>query len=140
MSSRAAVRVPWECLTPSAEAAVKPHILLVEDEVPLSDLLTLYFEHNGFRVTTSGTVDRAKFLLAATKFDVVILDLNLDGQDGLAVLHYVRAMRLDLPVIIHTGLEDDTPLFRKALEGRAEGFVRKGGSLEGLLAEVRRVL
>jgi DNA-binding response OmpR family regulator len=119
---------------------MKPRILFVDDETRLCELLSLYFNHKGFDVLTAATVEQAMGTFDPDRFDLVILDLNLAGQDGLEVLRHVKGRAADLPVIIYTGLDDDEALYKRALAGRADGFIRKSGSLDNLWAEVRRLM
>jgi DNA-binding response OmpR family regulator len=119
---------------------VQPHILFIDDEAPIRELLSLYFRKKGFAVTTAVTGQEAKELLGRVWFDLVILDLDLGGEDGLELLDFVKGNRPDLPVVIFTGRDTDEDLLRQALAGRASGFMRKSDSLDNLFAEVCRHL
>jgi DNA-binding response OmpR family regulator len=119
---------------------MQSHILFVDDEAALCEMLALYFEHKGFAVTTVNTVELAMSRLQERSFDLVVLDLNLDGQDGLEVLRFVKTRYPNLPVIIFTGLDVNEDLVKKCLADRASGFMRKTDGLEKLFAEVRRHL
>ena len=118
------------------------HVLVVDDEVALCDMLSLYLNHKGFSVTTAHTIDEAMQRLEQDSFNfsIVILDLNLAGQDGLEVLRFVKSRASNLPVVIFTGLDVNEHLIKKWLAGRADGFMRKTDGLEKLFAEIQRHL
>ena len=119
---------------------MNPKILFVDDEAQMRDLLSLYLQGNGMDVALAGNIQQAKDLLEGTQFDLTILDLNLAGEDGLEVLHFIKTKWPKHPVIIFTGLSDDEVLIKKALAGRAEGFVRKMSGLTTVLATIRKLL
>jgi DNA-binding response OmpR family regulator len=119
---------------------VKPHILFVDDEADWREMLTLYFKHNGLEVSTAATVAEAKNCLDHGFYKLVVLDLNLAGEDGLEVLRYVKGRSPQVPVVVFTGLDVDENLVKRCLADRVDGFMRKTGGLESLLTEVRRHL
>ena len=121
---------------------MQPHVLVVDDEAALCEMLSLYLVHKGFLVTTAGTIEQAMEQLEQNSFafNMVILDLNLGGQDGLEVLRFVKASNPNLPIIIFTGLDVDENLIKKCLADRANGFMRKTDGLQRLFAEIQRHL
>jgi two-component system response regulator GlrR len=121
---------------------VQNHILVVDDEAALCEMLSLYLSHKGFLVTTAHTIEEAMERLEENSFgfSVVVLDLNLAGQDGLEVLRFVKGRKPKLPIIIFTGLDVDENLIKKCLADRANGFMRKTDGLDKLYAEVQRHL
>jgi DNA-binding response OmpR family regulator len=123
-----------QLLTPEA----KPRILFVDDEAALCELLSLYLRGNGFDVTTALTASEARAVVQNTTFDLAILDLNLGADDGLELLNFLKEKCPQLPIVIFTGVDADEALVKKALAGRASGFVRKAQSLQSLAIEVRR--
>jgi len=119
---------------------VKPHILFVDDEADWREMLTLYFRHKGFEVSTAATVSEAKDWVEHGLYKLIVLDLNLAGEDGLEVLRYVKARSPEVPVVVFTGIDVDENLVKRCLADRVDGFMRKTGGLESLLTEVRRHL
>src|SRR4051812_13835419 len=67
-------------------ALAKRHILFVDDEAPIRELLALFFRKKGMEVTTAMNIEQAKELAAAVPFDLAIVDVNLAGQNGLELL------------------------------------------------------
>jgi len=128
------------CRGNGKESAVKPHILFVDDEAALCEMLSLYFREMGVEVTAAATPRQARDLIDETPFQAIILDLNLAGEDGLEVLRFAKSKTPQVPVIIFTGLDVDEYLVKKCLADRADGFMQKTAGLGNLLAEVRRHL
>lgn len=89
-------------------AAVKPTILIVEDDASIRDYLELGFGYEGFRVLHAATGSAALELFTREGPDVVVLDVGLPGLDGFAVLRAIRE-RTQTPVLMLTardGVED----------------------------------
>jgi DNA-binding response OmpR family regulator len=119
---------------------VIPHILFVDDEAPIREMLSLYFRKKGFTVTAAVTGQEAMELADQVAFHLAILDVNLAGENGLELLGFMQSNHPDLPVIMFTGYESDPDLLEKALSAGASGFMRKSESLDSLFAEVRKHL
>jgi DNA-binding NtrC family response regulator len=116
---------------------IQRRLLIIEDEIPLCELVSLYFEHKGLAVAAACTAAEGTALIEQGQFDLLILDWKLDaGASGLDLLNLCKSMHGEVPVIIFTGTEDLDGVLQKQLSGRAEGVVRKMGSLEVLAAEV----
>lgn len=124
---------------PDNRAAVNSHILFVDDEAPIRELLSLYFRKKGLQVATATTAQQAKELASKAAFDVAILDVNLAGENGLDLLGYFKAHHPRTPVIIFTGLTGEE-LVEQARAAGAAGFMRKTEPLGELFAEVSKHL
>lgn len=81
---------------------VKGHILCVDDDDRLRDLLKRYLTREGHDVTTAKDAESARRLMATMSFDLVILDVMMPGEDGLSLLKSVREKKSDTPVILLT--------------------------------------
>lgn len=114
------------------------HVLVVDDEPMVREVVTAYLERDGLRVTSAADGATALRMLDASRPDLVILDLMLPHVDGLAVLAHLRRTA-DLPVIVLTarGEEPDRVL---GLELGADDYVVKPFSPRELVARVRSVL
>lgn len=80
----------------------KGHILAVDDDDRLRDLLKRYLTREGHDVTTAKDAASARKLMATMTFDLVILDVMMPGEDGLSLLKSVREKKSDTPVILLT--------------------------------------
>ncbi len=116
-----------------------PHILFVDDEAPIRELLSLYFRKKGLEVTTALTGAQAKELATSVPFTLAILDLNLAGENGLELLGFFKTNYPNVPVIIFTGQRTNETQ-EQALGQGAKAVVRKTESLNALYAEVCRHL
>lgn len=117
---------------------VKPHILFVDDEAPIRELLALYFRKRGYEVTTAVCSADALKLVADGVFQLAVLDVDIAGENGLELLSTLKAKNAALPVIMFTGLKTDEDLLATSLARGADGFMCKTDSLHDLLGEVQR--
>ncbi len=81
---------------------IKGHILAVDDDDRLRDLLKRYLTREGHDVTTAKDAASARKLMSTMSFDLVILDVMMPGEDGLSLLKSVREKKSDTPVILLT--------------------------------------
>jgi len=116
-------------------------VLVVEDVPELSRLLEMTFELDGrFQPIGTATSGGAALDLAARERpDAIVLDLAIDGIDGIGVLPSLRAVLPDARIIVFTG-RDDPKLRQEALQAGASAWVLKGGDLNGLLDELSGAL
>ncbi len=80
----------------------RSHILAVDDDDRLRDLLKRYLSREGHDVTTAKDAASARKLMATMTFDLVILDVMMPGEDGLSLLKSVREKKSDTPIILLT--------------------------------------
>lgn len=115
------------------------HLLLVEDDRTLCQLVRRNLTDRGFAVDTAATVEEADGALAATQFDAVLLDLSLPDGDGIELLKKLRRRRNPVPVIAVTardGVDDRV----QGLNLGADDYIVKPFATEELVARVRAVL
>jgi DNA-binding NarL/FixJ family response regulator len=112
-------------------------VLVVEDVPELSRLLEMTFELDGrfVPIGTATSGGAALDLAAREKPDAVVLDLSIDGIDGMGVLPSLRAVLPEARIIVFTG-RDDPQLRESALAAGASAWVLKGGDLSSLLDEL----
>jgi two-component system OmpR family response regulator len=119
-------------------SASEPHILLVDDERSIRDPLAQYLSRQGLRVSKAENGEAARALLAAYAIDLVLLDIMMPGEDGLALCGWVRATS-DVPVILLTAKAEETERI-VGLEIGADDYVVKPFSPRELLARIKVVL
>ena len=122
-----------KCVAPKG----KPLILFVDDDTRLGELLVLYLRGKGLNAIATSNVSQAREVLEKSALDLAVVDVNLGMEDGLELLGFIKQKRPELPIIVFTEPNADETLMRRALAGRADGFVRKGQSLEKLVFEIR---
>lgn len=97
----------------------KPYILVVEDEEPIRRLIRAALDPSAYSVTETGTGEEALQLLARQRYDLLILDLMLDGISGWDVLNEIRArgLRSNLRIIILTAQSSERDILRGWRDG-----------------------
>ncbi|HYC35672.1 MAG TPA: response regulator [Usitatibacter sp.] len=119
-------------------AAVEAHILVVDDDAAIRNLVGEYLAANEFKVSLAETGAEMDKVLSVEMVDLVILDLKLPDEDGLAIARRLRES-LDLPIIILTGRKEEVDRVM-GLELGADDYVTKPFSQRELLARVKAVL
>lgn len=117
---------------------MEKHILVVDDEPAICELVQNYLSAEGFRVSTAEDGEAMRRVMASGPVDLVILDLMLPGQDGFSLTRYLRE-HSDVGIIILTG-KGETVDRVVGLEMGADDYLAKPFDLRELLARVRSVL
>jgi DNA-binding response OmpR family regulator len=115
-----------------------PHVLVVDDEPAIGELIKNYLSRHGFQVSIAADGAGLRRAMAESRVDLVLLDLGLPGEDGLALTRYIRS-HSSVGVIIVTGSGETVDKI-VSLELGADDFVGKPFDLRELLARVRSVL
>ncbi|KSV72421.1 hypothetical protein N183_26505 [Sinorhizobium sp. Sb3] len=122
-----------------ANARNEPELVLIVDDDPrIRQMLSRYFEGEGYRVTLAGDGREMRNKLEKAHVDIVLLDLGLPGEDGLSLARELRA-HSDIPIIMLTG-RDDVVDRVVGLEIGADDYVTKPFHLREVLARVRSAL
>lgn len=119
--------------------ALEPRILIVEDDVALGKFLTRELGHRQFHVEVRNDGRGVVADLQNAICDLLILDLNLPGMDGMDLLKEVRASKPHLAILVLTARNRTEDLVM-GLEQGADDFLIKPFSFKELLARVRRLL
>jgi two-component system phosphate regulon response regulator OmpR len=117
----------------------KKKILVVDDDLRLRDLLHRYLGEQGFAVKTvsdAAGLDRA---LGAERFDLVVLDLMLPGEDGLSICRRLRGTRNAVPIIMLTAKGEEVDRI-VGLEMGADDYLAKPFNPRELVARINAVL
>lgn len=115
-----------------------PHVVVVEDDMAISEVVVRYLEKDGFRVDSYGHGGEALDALLADPPDLVILDLMLPGVDGPELFRRLRALA-PVPVVMLTARGDETDRII-GLEMGADDYITKPFSPRELVARVKAVL
>ena len=113
-------------------------ILIVEDEVNIAKPTMTYLERDGFEVTHVLTGEDALAAMESDPPNLVLLDLNLPGIDGLEVCRRIRATS-QVPIIMLTARDDDVDKI-VGLEVGADDYVTKPFNVRELIARVKAIL
>jgi two-component system, OmpR family, response regulator len=118
---------------------MEAHILVVDDDAAIRELIREYLSEHDFAVSMAETgAEMDKVLGGAEMVDLVILDLKLPDEDGLSIARRIRES-LDLPIIILTGRKEEADRIM-GLELGADDYVTKPFSQRELMARIKAVL
>lgn len=116
----------------------KKHILVVEDEAITRAKLVGYFQHAGYQVSAAENKTQMMLILEHHQIDLVMLDINLPGDDGLMITRNLRSQS-DIGIILVTGRTDSIDKII-GLEMGADDYVTKPFELRELLVRVKNIL
>lgn len=117
----------------------KMRLLLVEDDPMLGKAVQTALRQAGYTADLATDGESAEDALAATDYDLVLLDINLPGKSGLEVLSCLRRRKNTLPVLALTA-RDTTAQRVEGLDCGADDYLTKPFDLDELLARIRALL
>lgn len=120
------------------DAGNKAHLLVVDDDHEIRDLLGRFLTRHGYRVTTARDGKEMRRALSDWNIDLIILDLMLPGEDGLSLCRDLRA-KSQIPVIMLTVMGEETDRII-GLEMGADDYLPKPFNPRELLARMKAVL
>jgi two-component system phosphate regulon response regulator OmpR len=115
-----------------------PHVLVVDDDQKIRELLGRYLTEHGFRVTTASDAASARSGMRGLEFDVILLDVMMPGENGLELARDLKATR-SVPICMLTAQAD--PEHRIAgLEAGVDDYIPKPFEPRELLLRLRNIL
>jgi two-component system phosphate regulon response regulator OmpR len=120
---------------------LEPHLLVVDDDARLRDLLRRYLSENGFRVTVAADAEEARANLASFAFDLVVLDVMMPGESGLDLTGALRGNRRGsrLPILLLTAMAEPEDRIN-GLERGADDFLAKPFEPRELVLRIRNII
>jgi len=115
-----------------------PHVLAVDDDPTIRELMADYLGQNGFRITAVADGRAMRAVLAEEVVDLIVLDLRLQTEDGMALARRLRDESM-IPIIMLTGRSEEADRVM-GLELGADDYLTKPFSPRELLARIRTVL
>jgi len=116
------------------------HILIVDDDREIRELLATYLVKNGLRASTAANGRQMRALLEEVPVDLIVLDLMLPGEDGLVLCRELRAGKWrNIPVLMLTARSEETDRII-GLEMGADDYLANPFAVRELLARIRSVL
>jgi two-component system phosphate regulon response regulator OmpR len=119
-------------------SADKPHILVVDDDTRLRELLRTFLSKNGFRVTVASQAAEARERLGVLDFDLIVLDVMMPGETGLAFATELRRTD-DVPILMLTAMGDTKDRIA-GLETGVDDYLGKPFDPRELLLRIQNVL
>lgn len=120
---------------PSDDAA---HLLVIDDDTRIRDLLHRYLSEQGFRVTTASDAAEARRKLEGLDFDLLIVDVMMPGESGLSLTRGLRDIK-DVPILILTALAEAEARV-DGLEAGADDYLAKPFNPRELVLRVNNIL
>lgn len=115
-----------------------PHILIVDDHREIRDALVKYLGKNGMRATAATDAVAMDAAMKGGRFDLIVLDVMMPGEDGLSVCRRLRAQG-SIPILMLTALGDETDRI-VGLEVGADDYLPKPFNPRELLARIKAIL
>ena len=115
-----------------------PHLLIVDDDERIRDLLARYLKRNGFLVSSARDAAHARRLLEGLEFDLIVLDVMMPGEDGVALTRALRE-RMAPPILLLTA-RDETKDRIAGLEAGADDYLAKPFEPKELLLRINAIL
>jgi two-component system, OmpR family, phosphate regulon response regulator OmpR len=115
------------------------HILLVDDDRRIRELLADYLKTNGFRVTATANAKEARQALQGLSFDLIILDIMMPGENGLSFATNLRANGSAVPILMLSARSDASDRIQGLATG-SDDYVGKPFEPEELLLRLRNLL
>ncbi|WP_027055058.1 response regulator [Mesorhizobium erdmanii] len=115
-----------------------PHLLVVDDDTRIRNLLKQYLTENGFRVTVAGNAGEARRKLIGLDFDLLVLDVMMPGESGVDLTKSLRAEK-NVPILMLTALsETDSRI--SGLEAGADDYLPKPFDPRELILRINNIL
>jgi two-component system, OmpR family, phosphate regulon response regulator OmpR len=116
-----------------------PHILLVDDDRRIRELLTVYLKNNGFLVTAASNASEARRALTGLAFDIIVLDIMMPGENGLLFAASLRESGNAVPILMLSARSDSADRIQGLATG-SDDYLGKPFEPEELLLRLRNLL
>jgi two-component system, OmpR family, phosphate regulon response regulator OmpR len=116
-----------------------PHILLVDDDRRIRELLAVYLKSNGFLVTAASNAAEARRVLEGLTFDIMVLDIMMPGENGLALATSLRSSGNAVPILMLSARSDSTDRIQGLATG-SDDYLGKPFEPEELLLRLRNLV
>ena len=123
-----------------ASKPMKKHILSVDDEQDIRELLQESLSMRGYRVSTAATPDEAKKIAKADRPDLIILDFQIEESDGFVLIDEFSKQYPAVPLMLLTGAVFGKGAVREAIEKKVSSYLDKTASLSDIVGEIHRLI
>lgn len=119
---------------------MKKHILTIDDEAEVRDLLGEVLTSRGYRVSITSNGAEALRVTKADPADLIITDLQMEDADGLELVEEIRKIQPNVPVILLTGVLFDPEVVRNTISKKVSCYLEKVAPLTRILQEIERLI
>ena len=116
----------------------KAHILVVDDDDRIRELLKEYLTEENYLISTSNNAENARQKIEMIKFDIIILDIMMPGQSGLDLTHSLRE-KINTPIILLTAMGEPNERI-EGLEKGADDYLAKPFEPKELVLRIKNIL
>ena len=116
------------------------HILTIDDEVVLLEMLYAAFTAMGYRVTSANSAHEALRVVKEDPPHLIISDLQMEDADGLELVEKIKAILPDVPIILLTGVIFDTEVIDESISKKVSCYMPKTTPLKQITQTVHRLL
>ena len=116
----------------------KTHILIVDDDNRIRNLLSEYLKENDYIISTSENAENAKTKLTYFKFDLIVLDVMMPGQNGYDLTKEIKK-KMEIPIILLTA-KNEVENRIKGLEIGADDYISKPFEPKELLLRIKNII
>jgi len=119
---------------------MKKHILSIDDEADIRELLQEALGMRGYRVSATGDTETAKKIIKEDPPQLVIMDFQIEEGDGFIMIQEVKKLAPETPIILLTGAVFDKQVVRETILKTVNSYLDKTASLAEIIAEIQRLL
>jgi CheY-like chemotaxis protein len=119
---------------------MKKHVVIVDDEPDIRDVLCQALQAKGYRVTAAEAGHEALRIIKSDPPDLLVSDLQMEDADGLELIGEIKQLLPNLPVILLTGMIFDPDVIRETISKKVSCYLDKTSSLQKVMSEVQRLL
>jgi DNA-binding NtrC family response regulator len=119
---------------------IKKHILSIDDEVDIRELLQEALTIKGYRVSTAAEPEQAKKIIKEDPPQLIIMDFQIEEGDGFVLIEDINRLAPGIPVLLLTGAVFDRGVVRDMIEKKVSRYLDKTASLSTIISEIQRLL
>jgi len=119
---------------------MKKHILAIDDEAQIRELLQEALTMRGYRVSTTAEPEVGKKIIQQDPPDLIIMDLQIEEGDGFILIEEVRKLGPNIPILLLTGALFDRAIIRDTIEKKVSRYLDKTASLSQIVTEIEELL
>ncbi len=119
---------------------MKKHILFVDDEENIREILREMLTLKGYRVSTAADPAEGKKIALADPPQLIIVDFQFEESDGLVLIDELKTILPETPIVLLTGAIIDRGVLNESILKKVACYLDKPGSLRTVVSEVQRLL
>jgi DNA-binding NtrC family response regulator len=119
---------------------MKKHILTVDDEVDIRELLQQALGFRGYRVSTAADAVQARKIVTEDPPQLIIMDFQIEEGDGFVLIEEMKKLAPATPILLLTGAFFDHQVVRDVILKRVAGYLDKTATLAMIVGEIQRLL